>query len=69
MLCPPLFAYELFEALLEQGEDIGEQTKGNWPAREKTCQIIKGASHSHYDPGMPDAIQKAMLEIAFGEHI
>ena len=69
MLCPPLFAYELFEALLEHGEDISEQTKSEGPARKKTCQIIKGASHSHYDPGMPDAIQKAMLEIAFGETI
>jgi len=35
---------------------------------KKTCQIVKGASHSQYDPGMPNAIQKAMLEIAFGEH-
>ena len=35
---------------------------------KKICRIVKGASHSQYDPGMPDAIQKAMLEIAFGEH-
>jgi hypothetical protein len=34
---------------------------------KKTCQIVKGASHTQYDPGMPDAIQKAMLEITFGE--
>ena len=69
MLCPPLFAYELFEALLGHGEDIGERAKYEEPARKTICQIIKGASHTHYDPGMPDAVQKAMLGIAFGKDI
>ena len=69
MLCPPLFAYELFEALLGHGEDIGERANYEEPARKKICQIIKGASHTHYDPGMPDAVQKAMLGIAFGKDI
>ena len=69
MLCPPLFAYELLDALLGQAEDTNERPEHEESARKKSCQIIKGASHTHYDPGMPEAIQKAMLEIAFGEHI
>ena len=45
------------------------RTDSETDALKKTCQIIKGASHTHYDPGMPDAIRNAMLEIAFGEEI
>ena len=48
--------------------DTDKRTESESCALKKTCQIVKGASHSQYDPGMPDAIQKAMLEIAFGEH-
>jgi proline iminopeptidase len=67
MLCPPAFAYEVIEKLLESEADTDEQTESESFALKKTCQIVKGASHTQYDPGMPDAIQKAMLEIAFGE--
>jgi len=67
MLCPPAFAHEVIEKLLESDPDTGERTESESFALKKTCQIVRGASHSHYDPGMPDAIQKAMLEIAFGE--
>jgi proline iminopeptidase len=68
MLCPPAFAYEVIEKLLEGKADTDERTDSESFAMKKTCQIVKGASHSQYDPGMPDAIQKAMLEIAFSEH-
>ena len=68
MLCPPAFAYEVIEKLLKSETDTDERTKIESSTLKKTCQIVKGASHSQYDPGMPDAIQKAMLEIAFGEH-
>ena len=68
MLCPPAFAYEVIEKLLESEADTGERTESESYTLKKTCQIVKGASHSQYDPGMPGAIQKAMLEIAFGEH-
>ena len=66
MLCPPAFAYEVIEKLLEGKADTDERTERESEsfAMKKTCQIVKGASHSQYDPGMPDAIQKAMLEIA-----
>ena len=47
--------------------DTDEQTESESFALKKTFQIVKGASHTQYDSGMPDAIQKAMLEIAFGE--
>ena len=67
MLCPPTFAYEVIEKLLESEADTDEQTESESFALKKTFQIVKGASHTQYDPGMPDAIQKAMLEIAFGE--
>ena len=67
MLCPPAFAYEVIEKLLEGKADTDERTESESFAMKKTCQIVKGASHSQYDSGMPDAIQKAMLEIAFGE--
>ena len=67
MLCPPAFAYEVIEKLLQNGADTDEQTENENFALKKTCQIVKGASHSQYDPGMPEAIQKAMLEIAFAE--
>ena len=67
MLCPPTFAYEVIEKLLESEADTDEQTESESFTLKKTCQIVKGASHTQYDPGMPDAIQKAMLEIAFGE--
>ncbi len=67
MLCPPTFAYEVIEKLLESEANTDERTESESFAMKKTCQIVKGASHSQYDPGMPDAIQKAMLEIAFGE--
>ena len=67
MLCPPAFAHEVIEKLLESEADTGERTGSESFALKKTCQIVKGASHTQYDPGMPDAIQKAMLEIAFGE--
>ena len=69
MLCPPACAHEVIEKLLENGEDTGERTDSETYALETTCQIIKGASHTHYDPGMPDAIRNAMLEIAFGKAI
>ena len=68
MLCPPAFAYEVIEKLLESEADTEKRTESESFTLKKTCQIVKGASHSQYDPGMPDAIQKAMLEIAFGEH-
>ena len=68
MLCPPAFAYEVIEKLLESEADKDERTESESCTLKKTCQIVKGASHSQYDPGMPGAIQKAMLEIAFGEH-
>ena len=68
MLCPPAFAYEVIEKLLESEIDTDERTEIESCTLKKTDQIVKGASHSQYDPGMPDAIQKAMLEIAFGEH-
>ena len=68
MLCPPAFAHEVIEKLLESEADTGERTESESYTLKKTCQIVKGASHSQYDPGMPGAIQKAMLEIAFGEH-
>jgi proline iminopeptidase len=67
MLCPPAFAHEVIEKLLESEADTDERTESESFALKKTCQIVKGASHTQYDPGMPDAIQKAMLEIAFGE--
>ena len=67
MLCPPAFAHEVIEKLLESGADTDERAEGESCTLKKTFQIVKGASHSQYDPGMPDAIQKAMLEIAFGE--
>ena len=67
MLCPPAFAYEVIEKLLESEADTDEQTKNENFALKKICQIVKGASHSQYDPGMPQTIQKAMLEIAFGK--
>jgi proline iminopeptidase len=67
MLCPPAFAYEVIEKLLESGADTDERTESESFTMKKTCQIVKGASHTQYDPGMPDAIQKAMLEITFGE--
>ena len=68
MLCPPAFAYEVIEKLVESEIDTDERTEIESCTLKKTYQIVKGASHSQYDPGMPDAIQKAMLEIAFGEH-
>ncbi len=68
MLCPPAFAYEVIEKLLESETAMDERTEIESCTLKKTCQIVKGASHSQYDLGMPDAIQKAMLEIAFGEH-
>jgi hypothetical protein len=67
MLCPPAFAYEVIEKLLQNEADTDEQTENENFALKKTCQIVKGASHSQYDPGMPEAIQRAMLEIAFDE--
>jgi proline iminopeptidase len=67
MLCPPAFAYEVIEKLLQNEADADEQTENENFALKRTCQIVKGASHSQYDPGMPEAIQKAMLEIAFAE--
>ena len=67
MLCPPAFAHEVIEKLLESEADTDERTESESFALKKTCQIVRGASHTQYDPGMPDAIQKAMLEIAFGE--
>ena len=67
MLCPSAFAHEVIEKLLESEADTDERTESESFALKKTCQIVKGASHTQYDPGMPDAIQKAMLEIAFGE--
>jgi proline iminopeptidase len=67
MLCPPAFAYEIIEKLLETEADTDEQTESESFTLKKTCQIVKGASHTQYDPGMPDVIQKAMLDIAFGE--
>jgi proline iminopeptidase len=67
MLCPPAFAYEVIKKILQNEEDTDEQTKNEIFALKKTCKIVKGASHSQYDPGMPEAIQKAMLEIAFSE--
>ena len=48
--------------------DMDKRTESESCTLKKTCQIVKGASHSQYDLGMPAAIQKAMLEIAFGEH-
>ena len=48
--------------------DTDKRTESESCTLKKTCQIVKGASHSQYDLGMPGAIQKAMLEIAFGEH-
>ena len=67
MLCPPAFAYEVIEKLLQNEADTDEQTENENFTLNKTCQIVKGASHSQYDPGMPEAIQRAMLEIAFAE--
>ena len=67
MLCPPAFAYEVIEKLLQNEADTDEQTENENFALKKTCQIVKGAAHSQYDPGMPEAIQRAMLEIAFAE--
>ena len=67
MLCPPAFAYEVIEELLKNEADIDKQTENESFALKKICQIVKGASHSQYDPGMPEAIQKAMLEIAFAK--
>jgi len=68
MLCPPAFAYEVIEKLLESETDTDARTEIESCTLKKTCQIVKGASHSQYDPGMPDAIRKAMLELAFGKH-
>ena len=68
MLCSPACAYEVSEKQVEREADTDERTESESCTLKKTCQIVKGASHSQYDPGMPDAIQKAMLEIAFGEH-
>ena len=68
MLCPPAFVYEVIGKLSESETDTDQRTEIENCTLKKTCQIVKGAYHSQYDPGMPDAIKKAMLEIAFGEH-
>ena len=67
MLCPPAFAYEVIEKLLQNEAETDKQTENENFVLKKTYQIVKGASHSQYDPGIPEAIQRAMLEIAFAE--
>ena len=67
MLCPPAFAYEVIEKLLQNEAETDKQTENENFVLKKTYQIVKGAFHSQYDPGIPEAIQRAMLEIAFAE--
>ena len=49
MLCPPAFAYEVIEKLLESETATDERTEIESCTLKKTCQIVKGASHSQYD--------------------
>ena len=43
---PPAFAYEVIEKLLQNEADTDEQIENENFALKKTCQIVKGASHS-----------------------